>query len=1130
MSVSSYITSFGTTALTSADMLLEAASLAQVEIAMFFMAAICYVVFNGAGAILPANTPGKGKLAEFEPPATKEKNRDQSPANESLEEERVSKALQLALQSKDHTQVLRLWQKVKTLRVAPGGVSLGAVADSLLKNSNRDTAFVVRELSDGFEKNAGLQEANVVQALLEALVKSGDLGLMEAVLRCFRSMNLLRDPRGYEMLLDALLAKRSFQRVESICNALNKAGPASSHQGITKPMQRCLTAARLALHKVSAREALRQLQKHRASRPAPATVGGGYASGRRPPRLPAVLCSELLAAACGEEDVGTECRLRQGVLCEAITELAAGHWTLPAKEAVSIEVVELVFETASRRRDRCLARDVDEFFFGQLKLSKRIQTYTLLLQALPADGERLRSLFQEMIVDPEKALVTEGVAIAFLRACQAAREGALVSEVLTSLARSPAVHKDGPGFAVCAAAVRALHACEEFEKACDLYEEMLSRGVMPDPELAGVLLQCAVKAQRTRLTEELFEKSRMAGDMERKHLTMIRALGKAGDLAGAEETFTRWRESGASMTAQAYNVIMEACAQCGEPKRCLVYLEESRKNGCLDAVSFNTAIKAHLMAGDFSGEKKANALLSEMKEAGLRPNQVTYHELLNAAAARGPAGAWKLLEEIETAGVAPNGVTCAIMMKTLHSSSRDIEVERALALLEQSKEPMDEVLLSTVVEALLRTGRSDRLAGVMERYAKGGGALGCGGLSAPAYGSLIKAYGQTRDVDRVWALWNDLTERGVKISAMTVGCMVEALVQNGQVEQAYTLVTERLPADKGVNAEGLVNCVVFSTLLKGFTQSQQLLRAWKVLEEMKRRGLERNLVTYNTMMDACARAGGMDRMEELMTRMEEDGVQPDRVTYATAVKGLCTSGELDKAFAVYRRMRADEKKEGEGVTTVKPDEILYNSLLEGCAKANRTSDALSLYAEMEEAGVRPTNYTLTSMVKLLGRARRLPQALKLVEELPRKHNFSANVQVYTCLLQACLNNKSLQKAFQIHDKMAKLPQAQPDARTYAALARGCVQLGNLERTAEVIRRAYGLLGGGPVGEQLQAPKKAPGMPQPDLEQSLRALCQGDNSEALGLPLLQELRNKGVRMESGLQAMALRQATARQRQD
>ena len=116
MSVSSYITSFSATALTSVDMLLEVMSLAQVEIAMFFMAAIGYVVFNRAGASLRANTPGKEKLAEFAPPATKGKNWDQSPANESPEEERVSKALHLALQSNDHTQVLRLWQKMKRRR------------------------------------------------------------------------------------------------------------------------------------------------------------------------------------------------------------------------------------------------------------------------------------------------------------------------------------------------------------------------------------------------------------------------------------------------------------------------------------------------------------------------------------------------------------------------------------------------------------------------------------------------------------------------------------------------------------------------------------------------------------------------------------------------------------------------------------------------------------------------------------------------------------------------------------------------------------------------------------------------------------------------------------------------------
>merc|ERR1719375_2966893 len=102
-------------------------------------------------------------------------------------------------------------------------------------------------------------------------------------------------------------------------------------------------------------------------------------------------------------------------------------------------------------------------------------------------------------------------------------------------------------------------------------------------------------------------------------------------------------------------------------------------------------------------------------------------------------------------------------------------------------------------------------------------------------------------------------------------------------------------------------------------------------------------------------------------------IMPDTITYSTLVKGHCLAGDVDHAFEVLREMRADGRHQ--------PDEILYNCLLDGCAKEHRLEDAMALYEEMKQANVLPSNFTLCTLVKLLGRARRLEQAFAMVEEL-----------------------------------------------------------------------------------------------------------------------------------------------------
>merc|ERR1740121_2039217 len=132
---------------------------------------------------------------------------------------------------------------------------------------------------------------------------------------------------------------------------------------------------------------------------------------------------------------------------------------------------------------------------------------------------------------------------------------------------------------------------------------------------------------------------------------------------------------------------------------------------------------------------------------------------------------------------------------------------------------------------------------------------------------------------------------------------------------------------------------------------------------------------------------------------------------------------------------------------------------------------------MKSSGVNPSNYTLSILVKLLGHARRLTQAFKMVEDLSSQNNFRPNVQVYTCLVQACVLNRRLEKALSLHETMLADEGCRVDDKFYAVLARGCLQLHQPLKAVEVVRAAYQLSGHGlatparkamPVGVDLRA--------------------------------------------------------------
>merc|ERR1719207_391381 len=270
-----------------------------------------------------------------------------------------------------------------------------------------------------------------------------------------------------------------------------------------------------------------------------------------------------------------------------------------------------------------------------------------------------------------------------------------------------------------------------------------------------------------------------------KHVAMMRARSKENDLEGAMQVFRKLQSSGVQLTALVYNALLDSCVQCGKVNVALQHFKEMKDLGLVDVVSYNMLLKAYLKQGQIV---KARKLLGEMAESNIQANQVTYNEMLNAlVAVKDRQEMWALVREMNAMGMRPNSVTCSIILKSLTSHSAPDDVRQAMALIDNLHEDMDEVLFASVIEACVRVGQLDLLSSKLQQYA---GVGGLAGLTAPTYGSMIKAYGRARDIERVRELWHEMRRRHVTPTSITLGCVIDALVNNGFPDEALSLVRE----------------------------------------------------------------------------------------------------------------------------------------------------------------------------------------------------------------------------------------------------------------------------------------------------------------------------------------------------
>jgi len=225
------------------------------------------------------------------------------------------------------------------------------------------------------------------------------------------------------------------------------------------------------------------------------------------------------------------------------------------------------------------------------------------------------------------------------------------------------------------------------------------------------------------------------------------------------------------------------------------------------------------------------------------------------------------------------------------------------------------------------------------------------------------------------------------------------------------------------------------------------------------------------------------------------------------LKGHCQSGDVQSGFKILEQIRKDPE--------LKPDEIMYNSLLDGCAQNNLVDEGLQLLEEMQSEGVAPSNFTLSILVKLMNRARRLDRAFSLVEEITKKYNFRPNVHVYTNLVQACASNQQLQRGMGILEQMMK-ERIVPDSRTYSILVRSSLSKGLFDQAAGLLRGALGLPDALPFLQQRTA--VCPNLDYALVNETLASLAERGQAQNLAVPLLSAIKQNTpkVRIDAATQ--------------
>ncbi|KAK6936567.1 Pentatricopeptide repeat [Dillenia turbinata] len=207
------------------------------------------------------------------------------------------------------------------------------------------------------------------------------------------------------------------------------------------------------------------------------------------------------------------------------------------------------------------------------------------------------------------------------------------------------------------------------------------------------------------------------------------------------------------------------------------------------------------------------------------------------------------------------------------------------------------------------------------------------------------------------------------------------------------------------------NARMLATILSVLGKANQERLAVEIFTRVEE-GVAYTVQVYNAMMGVYARNGRFSKVQELLDLMRERGSEPDLVSFNTLINARTRLGSLSPNLAI--ELLNEVRRSG-----LRPDIITYNTLISACSRDSNLEEAAKVFGDMEAHKCQPDLWTYNAMISVYGRCGLPSKAEQLFKELESK-GFSPDAVTYNSLLYAFAREGNVVKVKEICEEMVKM--------------------------------------------------------------------------------------------------------------
>ncbi|KAK9071766.1 hypothetical protein SSX86_008195 [Deinandra increscens subsp. villosa] len=254
---------------------------------------------------------------------------------------------------------------------------------------------------------------------------------------------------------------------------------------------------------------------------------------------------------------------------------------------------------------------------------------------------------------------------------------------------------------------------------------------------------------------------------------------------------------------------------------------------------------------------------------------------------------------------------------------------------------------------------------------------------------LLKACGGQNDFRLVKMIHTHILKFGFSSDIYVPNALIDSysrcgLVGVGAAKKVFSVMDDR-------------DTVSWNTMIGGLVKANRLSEARQLFDEMP----ERDMVSWNTILDGYAKSGQLNDAFELFEKMPERNV----VSWSTMLTGYSKAGDMDMTRMLFDKMPVKNL-------------VSWTIIIAAYAEKGLVKEAVDLYEQMEEAGYRPDDGAIISILAACAESGLLWLG-KLVHQSIKRHRYQCSTLVENALVDMYAKCGSLNKALSIFNGMGE---------------------------------------------------------------------------------------------------------------